>query len=567
MVFIDPSPSPSPAAAPPPEIKTKKHKKKPADNSLYVGKYIRNIEIITLDPFGMSVNDTSIVNVKKLQKAGNKLHIKSTRLTIKNQLLFGKGDKIDPLIIKETERILRESAYVRDAIIEIKPIKKSKDSVDVIIRVQDRWSITGSVSPGTSTSQFKVGEKNFLGLAHQIENNVSYNLKTGSGLTSNGSYSILYIKNTFITAKGYYSLTPGTNYRGISLNRQFYSPLTRWAGGVDMLRYNYASNFTLPDSSVKQLPLQYAQQDYWIGKSFRVKRKKTNEDERSAKFLATGRVFNLYYLERPPPFLDTLSIYQHSTLYLGSVGFSARKYYKDKYIFRFGEVEDVPEGRLLAVLGGIEQKEMLTTRYYTGITSSFGSHIEKLGYLSAGMEYGTFFRNGKAEKGVVNFHLTFFSDLWNIKKWKIRPFLYYRYIHGINREINESININSKKEMYGFDSPSLTGTDKMLLNLETVFYIPYDLLGFQFATVLFAGFGMVGDEQDPLLNNRIHQAYGLGLLIRNEYLVINTFRISFAIYPHIPGNENPVFKYNPVSSYNLRFQNFFLSKPDVIMYQ
>ena len=554
FVFIDPDSTMQIKAG-------KRNKSKPNSNAKYAGKFIREVEIITLDPFGITVYDTA-APVKFFHKAGNKLHIKSTRTNIRNQVLFDKNDKLDLLKINESERILRIAPYIRDATIVIRPLKNNKDSVDVIIIIQDRWSIAGSASANTSVSQINILENNFLGLAHNLENNVSYNIKNTSSLSINGSYSVQNIKKTFISGRGFYNFTPNVNYTGISLNRQFYSPLTKWAGEIDIMRYNSGNfNDLIPASA--QTQLQYDQQDYWIGKSFSVISENNKIDRRIAKILINARVFNIHYNKRP--IIDTINAYKHSTIFLGSAGFSARKYYKDKYIFRFGEVEDVPEGRLFALLGGLEKNEM-HLRYYTGMKSAIGNRIENIGYFSAALQYGTFLVNKEAKKGVMNIDLNFFSELWNIEKWKIRSFIHFSYIHGINREPYEYINLNNPSEMYGFHSPVLNGTDKMLVNLESIMYIPYSIIGFQFATVLFAGLGMIGDKQNPLMNSNLYQSYGVGILIRNEHLVINTFRISFAFYPRISGLEHQSLKYNPVSSYNLRFQDFFLSKPAIINY-
>jgi hypothetical protein len=46
------------------------------------GKVIRNISIVTLDPFGYSDIDTT-VNPKRAERTGNRLHLKTKKLAIK----------------------------------------------------------------------------------------------------------------------------------------------------------------------------------------------------------------------------------------------------------------------------------------------------------------------------------------------------------------------------------------------------------------------------------------------------------------------------------------------------
>src|SRR5690606_6706980 len=72
----------------------------------FEGKIIRNINIVTLDPFDYSEVDTTVQPKNFISKAGNSLHIKSKKLTIKNLLLYRKNKPLDSLLIKESERLI-----------------------------------------------------------------------------------------------------------------------------------------------------------------------------------------------------------------------------------------------------------------------------------------------------------------------------------------------------------------------------------------------------------------------------------------------------------------------------
>ncbi len=111
-------------------IKHKKLKKEPNYNK-YKRRIIRKIEIQTYDPFGYNVRDTSAHPTNPIQKSLNFLHQKSRHITIKNQLLIKKGEPLDLLKLKESERVIRKSVYVRDITIKVMPVKGSEDSVDV----------------------------------------------------------------------------------------------------------------------------------------------------------------------------------------------------------------------------------------------------------------------------------------------------------------------------------------------------------------------------------------------------------------------------------------------------
>ncbi|MCP2871720.1 hypothetical protein, partial [Salmonella enterica] len=87
-----------------------------------------------------------------------------------------------------------------------------------------------------------------------------------------------------------------------------------------------------------------------------------------------------------------------------------------------------------------------------------------------------------------------------------RQFLKYDYVFGENKISNERITINSD-DLYGFDSGSLSGTTKMVLNSETVAYLPYNLVGFRLAPVVTAGLGIIGSPEKRLVQSNLYQAY------------------------------------------------------------
>lgn len=546
-----------------PNVVSPKAKK---DNySIYKGRIIRKIEVISLDPFGTSVNEPERVIDRPLVKTGNKLHAKSKPYIIRNQLLIKKGDAIDPLSVRESERILRRTAYIRDAKIIINPIQGTKDSVDVVVIVQNLWSLLLELDKDGPYNSVSIKETNLLGFGQGFKNSLIFRTDSLSRAVVNGSYTVSNIRRSFINITGYYSTSAVNSIRGVSVNRAFYSPLTKWAGAGDEFLVNSINPYVPIDSFQADYVIQSRQHDYWLGRSFKLGAGLTDAD-RSSRLVVAARVQNIYYNKRPSAEIDTSFIFQNSTFYLGSVGYSTRKYYKDEYIFRFGVNEDVPEGSLFAIIGGVQQRER-SLDYYVGAQSAAGKHFDNTGYLSAGLEYGTFLNSGQLNRGVVNFDFSYISDRLKLNKYGIRQFIYFHHTQGIRREAYERIDINGNKGLYGFESNTLKGKSKMYLNLQSIVYTPWKVIGFQFAPVVFLGFGMVDDDRTVLLKSPVYQVYGVGLLIRNENLIINSFRFSFAFYPNQPGREGIDFKLNPFGAYDLRFNDFFLSKPGPIPYQ
>jgi hypothetical protein len=536
---------------------------KPDYYERYGGKIVRDIIIQTLDPFGYRVRDTSVHPRSIIQKGGNFLHNCSSNFTVKNQLLIKKGEPLDPLKLKESERLVRQAQYVRDVMVTVKPVKGT-DSVDVYFREQDLWSIGMGVGISASKETVLFRDKNFAGLSHELEAYWYYYNDTKKNLVV-GSYTVPYLRNTYITAKGYFSSDPGTYVNGISVNRGFYSALTKWAWGVDYLFHGFIDSTGVADAPRIAYPLHYNDLDLWAGRSYPLSLSKSFE-ARSTKLITSARFLNRTYTMRLPADIDTSFLYFNSRFYIGGVGITNRLYYRDYYIYRYGTPEDVPAGRIAEVLIGY-QEGMNTGRMYAGGILGFGNHYNHLGYLSMTAGYGTFLRNSKPEQSVFNTTLGYFSDLLQVSEWRLRQFAKVQCVYGFNRKSGEEININDDNGIKGLESDMLTGTNKLVVSLQSLVYLPYRFIGFRFAPFIFLNFAMLGTESAPFIRNRLYQGYGIGLLIKNELLTINSFQISIGIYPFIRDADNSLFKYNPIKTYNFTFRDFDIQKPAEILYE
>ncbi|MEO8085905.1 MAG: hypothetical protein ABI763_03745 [Bacteroidota bacterium] len=532
-------------------------------NAVYEGKIVRHIVVRTTDPFGYNVRDTSVMPRNFIQRSGNFLHKRSAALTIKNQLLIKRDKPLDVLLLKESERLLRQSAYVMDVVIDVIPVPGT-DSVDVLIREQDLWSIGAGIGVSGTKQTIFARDKNFLGLSHQLEGWFYYFNEEKKYLFQ-GSYTIPYLLNTYITTTALFSTSKELYVNGVSINRTFYSSLTKWAGGIDYLFHGSTDSLRFAEALSQAYHIHFRDLDVWAGRSFPVAIGKSDK-ARSTRLITTLRILDRKYSEIPPITADSMHLYSSSKFYLGSVGITTRTYYRDTYIYRYGIPEDIPSGRMAQVLFGYEDG-INTGRIYAGAQAGYGDHFKNFGYLSTFLGYGTFLRNGQAEQSVINTTLGYFSDMLHVGTWGYRQFVKSQLVYGLSRKPGEAININNDNGIKGFNSESLKGTNKIVMTLQSQLYLPYNLIGFHFAPFLFCHFGMLGDDETPFQKGRLFQGYGLGLLVKNELLAINTFQISFGFYPFIPDVGNSIPKFNPLKTYNFTFRDFDVEKPAPVLFE
>jgi len=522
--------------------------------STFEGKIIRKISIETLDPFGYSIMDT-ISQLTFFSKTGNKSHIKSKYLTIRNLLLIHQNQKFDSLLVKESERLVRNRGYVRDASFFVKATSRNSDSVDIFIREIDNWSLVPEVEASTSGNTITLIEENFMGLGHEFRNSYSKDFSNGiNAFLTN--YTIPNILNTYISTTMHYEVDKFNNFnKSLIIERPFYSPLAKWAGGVSFKGINA---ITVP------MNLKYNTQDYWAGFAQQIFNGNTIY-ERTTNLITTARFLRVRYMGKPSALDNPIPQYSNENFYLTGIGISTRKYVQEKYVYKYGITEDVPVGKVYGLTGGYQVKDNVD-RLFLGARISAGNYFP-WGYLSYNFEYGTFFHASKAEQGIFTTDANYFTDLMEIGNWKIRQFVKPELTIGINRFTYDSLTINDGFGLDGFKSTKLSGTSRLLLSFQTQVYAPWNFIGFRFGPFLNFTLGVLGNADTGFKSKRLYSQIGLGILIKNENLIINTFQFSISFYPQIPGDGYNIFKTNSFKTTDFGFSDFEIGKPATKVFQ
>ena len=548
----------------------------------FEGKIIRNINIVTLDPFGYSVTDTAIKPSNWSERTGNKLHLKSKEFAIRNLTLLKKNTPLDSLIVRETERLIRNQRFVSQVYITAEAVRKNSDSVDVTVRVLDSWSIIPQASISSNRSNIELIDRNFFGSGTDFTNNVISENTTGK--TAYSSRLIIpTIKNTFIRTTINYRLGLDDSYaKSINIERGFFSAFTKWAGGVYVDQQFKIDS--LPDNTGKYAlqNFKYNSQDVWGGRAFPVF-SGSDETERTTNFIISTRFLHTGYTESPSLIYDPIHFYSGENFYFTSFGIASRQFIEDQYLFNYGIIEDVPIGKSYNITAGYQQKNQ-QGRLYLGGRASFGNYF-KYGYLSANFEYGTFFNDQKSEQSAFTFQTNYFSNLISIgSKWKMRQFVKPQLVLGWDRlnSNGDRITINENSSFQGdYGAGIITsnafgirgynteiyGTKKVVLSLQTQFYSPWDLWGFRVNPYFNMTTALLGSETRSLQNSPLYSSIVLGVIISNDYLVFNSFQFSLAYFPSIPNQGTNIFQTNSFQTQDFGFQNFELGKPRTVLYQ
>ncbi|CAH8283464.1 hypothetical protein EV196_102415 [Mariniflexile fucanivorans] len=556
--------------------------KKQMDYSAFQGKPIRNISIETLDPFGFSVEDTTKQAKSWLGNVGNKVHIKSNNFAIRNLLLFKKHALLDTLQITESKRLMRSQKFIRSVKIDVKKIQGEHDSVDIKVRVLDSWSWVPQGSISTSKFNFHLKERNFLGFGHEFNNRLSKRFNDGRTAYS-FDYIVPTIKNTYInTSLTYQQTLEGYYKKSINIEKNFLSTLNKWAGGIYIDRQFRQDSLPNDSFEFKNNNFKYSTQDMWIGRAFDIF-KNNKYGSRTTNLITSLRFINSNYTEKPELAYDAIDYYADEVFYMGRIGVALREFEEDAYIFRDGIVEDVPIGFASSITLGIQKKNQ-NSRLYLGSNLAIAKYTKR-GYFNGTIELGTFFNNRKLEQTALSLELNYFTNLIPLSgSWTMRQFIKPQILLGFNRldAIGDRLNLNENAVSIGYDrneyrrhelasipgfNTDINGSQKILLSLQTQFYSPWNLIGFRLNPYINITSGLMGRTTDLEFNKKLYASVGVGFIIRNDYLVFNSFQVSLSYYPRIPGQGYNIFKTNSFETQNFGFGSIEIGKPTTVWYQ
>ncbi len=226
---------------------------------LYSGKKIRKIEIIKLDVFGPTLKDTSEVITTWFENFGNKTHISTRDYIIENNLLFSSGDTINPILLVDNERIIRDLDYIKDASIQIVEISGLKDYVDVLIVTKDVYSAGLYVDlVDSKTATTEIYENNLAGIGHKLHAKLYTDADKIPTTGYEFNYKVENIGGSFIKSGIQYLKVFETEKYGINLNRNFFSYSTKWAGGLSLYQTSTLKDIKKTDTTLTDVRLNYS---------------------------------------------------------------------------------------------------------------------------------------------------------------------------------------------------------------------------------------------------------------------------------------------------------------------
>lgn len=503
----------------------------------YEGLIIARIDIKALDIFGPSLADTTQKAKNWGERFANKVHTKSNLKTIRKQLLFGIGDNLDPELMYENERLLRQLDYIKDVTFIVEQDSTYSAFANVTVLMQDRFSfgVSGGVN-GTTSGDVKMYNENIFGIGHEFSVKFVGHMNKEPYLGLETYYKINKISGRFLDMELGYLNTfrdEGFTYK---IDKPFITTDIKWGYGLSLNRLFRTNDFSdiYPFELEEQLNKSYCY--IWGGRNFTL----NSDASVPTQFTVAAAVHNYKFFEEPVVDTNSRELFANRTLYMIGLNLSQRQYLQDQLVYSYGITEDIPEGFKHELLYGFDANEF-GNRHYLQLSTSTGRHFQNCnGYLFVSGGVSGYISDGEVEQGQVYSEMELITKLSKRRRKQVRSFINLNYTLGIRRYDMEYLTLDKLDYIRGFNSDRAIGKQRLALNLEHVVFLPRQFYRFNMALFGFADMGLIGSSKKLIITQNYYSGIGLGIRLHNENLVFETFRLRLAFYPFHPKDMNLV---------------------------
>lgn len=264
----------------------------------YKGKKIRNVYFKKLDVFGPTIQDTSLKTSSWLGKQANKLHVKTYDYVIRQYLLFKRGDEVEPLVIAENERLLRDLPFIDNANIMLHDIHG--DSVDVYVITKDLFPYgVGFTASGVKKASIQLWNENFAGLGHQVSTSIGFYSDTNPTFRiERGEYRVDNIAGTFVSARAWFERDAYRKTYAAQFNRDLIPYKVRFAGGAAYYNTYDQVRIRKTGETKELFPLHYSKYDLYFGHDFKFFNPSLDNGKETF-LVGMARFTKLNYFDRP----------------------------------------------------------------------------------------------------------------------------------------------------------------------------------------------------------------------------------------------------------------------------
>jgi hypothetical protein len=528
--------------------------------NLFSGKKIASIRFVRLHPFGSSIHDTTLVATRWMEKAGNRLHMNTVKSKLRMQLLFQTGETVNPLLMAENEKVMRDLNYIEDVSFRLEPIENAPDEVNVVIISKDKFEYGVNLSVNKDNSDLEVINENMFGMGHRLTVGMA---QKNEYLPEMGIYSSYHVNNIlgkFINSTIGFSDTYIKKDWNFSVEKKFLTSKEVNVGGFSfdhVAKFNYIAE----DHPIElDTTVAYVTDDLWFAHAFPGTKNLLN------KTILSCRYYHQEFDRRPDDSFGDSEFLRNHDSFLAGVGFSKRNLYKNNLVYGYGVTEDIPYGHYFEIKGGLD-KSQFGVWPYLGFSLNHAFISPGGNYYSGQAALDGFLDDGSIKQGTLLLSSNFFTKKFYAFGDPFRQFLKIELLDGINRFKEEYLTIDNHFGIRDFHTNDLKGKCRLKVNLETVRYLKWNFYGFKFTNYLYGDFAFLSDKLKSIFSQDFYAGIGVGLRIYNESLIFKIIDIRLSWFPILPPEGMNPFALNLQGTTKSGFDDFLGRKLEVIRYQ
>ena len=382
-------------------------------------------------------------------------------------------------------------------------------------------------------------------------NNAEASPKQGYELKVGGQNSLKTITRWELNRSDYWDRRD----LGLLAQKEFVTPEIKYGGGIE-LRTITDSTIILDGDIENNRFYKLNYQDVWLGRSFILR----SRNERK-NIVLSARVLDHNFDFRPVVSRDSNEIYYNRTIFLGQIAYAKQKFIKSNYVLGFGISEDIPVGYRFSTVYGRDFNEFFSQNYI-GLQIFWSSYFENIGYILINQQFGGFLRDG-LQSGLFSLSSSYFTPLMKLGRYKNRTFATIGFTNGIDQPPTRTLALSNR--IRDVNGDNINGERVAYVTAETVLFTPWYFYGFRFAPFLYGSFSHLEDSRVAKETHN-YASLGLGLRIKNESLVFNTFEVRVTKFAIAPRNST-----DPIVSFGIStpisFDNIFKYKPTILAFE
>ncbi len=498
---------------------------RPARDTTASGKVVDETLLYIKDE-GKTIGDVLIFrkpiydNGNWFEKAVNNLHTLTREYAIRRDLLFGPSDIVDASLIVNNKELLQSRAHISNVDIYLVPHDEDSTVVDAVLITTDQLTLSvDGAWGGSGRTMVEISDASFLGMGDKLAIRTHFNRKKWGYEGNSFNYFSPNMFGTFFQMDARIGREFYDRIMRMTLYKSFILPEDYMLGVFarnERLEYYSLWKDDVDSIRVREFSL-------WGGKSRYIKSLKSS-------VYASASYSRSRFPKRPETTARFNPAFHEVDDLLAAAGIYRETFYTANMIYGYGRKEYIASGYMAQFVAGYRWGEF-GNYYYLGAKAAIGGFTEA-GYFRAEADYGSYFdrHDNSSWMSALSVDLRWISGLWRFRNNNIRQFITLGHTRGWGRgegddEILTFTRLNGPRTIHG---QWITGRSRTVINSETVFFTPYEPLGFRLAVFGFCDFGLLGNHPN-IFNNRFYNTIGIGLRVKNERFIFSTIQVRVGV--------------------------------------